>query len=335
MACPASPKKRETVTDSAVSIVDGTLLQAIEYAMAKALEDFGAPAAAGDSPEDLQSLRGEIERNTGKVQTKRMQLVSTAMERMQKDADRRADAMLQRLEQMLNNSQRQDKDRVPLSSRDSFPAGHVTEGPVRQGQQQPARVAQPSWADITGMGAQTSTGWITVMNGKKKSKKHPLDQRRILFARNSQSHTCDPRDIMFKVNKALAHARAHVTARLINLRYTEKSNLSRVVREKACAEDMLANAAIVMPAVQELDPAVVDLEKTEKWHKLRVHDVALDRYMSEGGPDVGREEIELTTGEQLPYAPRWTKADRHVRETQLKCVADHRERRLSWNKMIS
>lgn len=37
---------------------------------------------------------------------------------------------------------------------------------------------------------------------------------------------------MFEVKKALAHARAHVAVRLINLRYTEKGNLSGVVRVK-------------------------------------------------------------------------------------------------------
>jgi hypothetical protein len=114
---------------------------------------------------------------------------------------------------------------------------------------------------------------------------------------------------MFEVNKALAHARAHVTVRLIKLRCTEKGNLSGMMRENACAEELLAHAAIVMAAVQKLDPAVVSIEKTERWRKLRVHGVALDRYMGEGGLDVTREEIEVMTIEKLPYAPRWIKTE--------------------------
>jgi hypothetical protein len=35
-----------------------------------------------------------------------------------------------------------------------------------------------------------------------------------------------------------------------------------------------------------------------------MHGIELDRYMSEGELDVAREEIELMTAEQLPYAPR-------------------------------
>lgn len=82
------------------------------------------------------------------------------------------------------------------------------------------QAAQPSWANVTGTGAQTVTGWTTVTNVKRGVKKHSKDQRRILFIRNVQSHTCDPRDIIFEVNKALAHARAYVTVRLVKMEYT-------------------------------------------------------------------------------------------------------------------
>jgi hypothetical protein len=43
---------------------------------------------------------------------------------------------------------------------------------------------------------------------------------------------------MFEVNKVLANMRAHITIRLINIRYTNKGNLSAVIRENVCAEDL-------------------------------------------------------------------------------------------------
>ena len=46
------------------------------------------------------------------------------------------------------------------------------------------------------------------------------------------------------------------------------------------------------------------MDKTERWYKLRVYGVALDRYMTESGLELARKEIELITGEQLPYALR-------------------------------
>jgi hypothetical protein len=70
-----------------------------------------------------------------------------------------------------------------------------------------------------------------------------------LFVKNVKSYTCDPRDIIFEVNKALANARAHATVRLIKMRYTEKGNLTGIVGENACAEEVFAYAAAVMAAV--------------------------------------------------------------------------------------
>jgi len=219
---------------------------------------------------------------------------------MQNEADRRADSMLQSLKQMLASTPRPEKSiRTPQLLK-SAPQEGTTHFPEAQGK-------QTSWASITGSG--TGNGWTTVTNGKKKVKKHPRDQRRVLFIRNVQTHNCDPRDIMFEANKALAHARAHVTIGLTKMGYTDKGNLTGVLSENASADELLNYAAVVMAAVKKLDPEVAYMEKTEKWLKLRVHGVALDRYMNEGGLEVAREEIELMTGEHLPFAPRWIKGD--------------------------
>jgi hypothetical protein len=69
---------------------------------------------------------------------------------------------------------------------------------------------------------------------------------------------------MFEVNKALTHAQAHVAVRLINLRYIEKGNLSGMVRENAYIEDLLEFTPAVMSIIQKLDPAVINVKKTEK-----------------------------------------------------------------------
>jgi hypothetical protein len=91
--------------------------------------------------------------------------------------------------------------------------------------------------------------------------------------------------------------------------YTERGDSTSVTGENACTEDLLTHAQAVMAVVQKLDPEVVYMDKTERWCKLRVHGVALDRHMVEGGLDLVREEIELMTGEQLPYVLRQIKGD--------------------------
>jgi len=308
--CPASPKKRKLERAEIISISEDGLVQLVEDTMARILRGFVAPTPAAGAGEDVQRLRVEVEANITKVRIELTQLVNTMMERMQTEAERRAETMLHKLMQMLKSAPKNDIGSAAPISESEPTSGRSTRKSGSQGQTQPTPAVQPSWAAIASAGAQKMTGWTTVTNGKKKTKKHSLSQRRILFVRNAQSSNCDPRDIMFEVNKALANARAHVTVRLIKMGYTDKGNLTGVVGENACADEVLAYASAVMAAVQKLDADVVYMDKTEKWCKLRVHGVALDRYMAEGGLELARREIELMTGEQLPYAPRWIKEEK-------------------------
>jgi hypothetical protein len=307
--CPASLKKRKVDQANIVRISEDGLVQLVEDTMTRILRDLVALKPTTGSIGEAQALRGEVEANISKVKIELTHLINTTMERMQAEAERRAEAMLQKLTQMLRLAPRNHVDRVAPVIDTKVASGRSTRVSGSQGQNQTTRATQPSWAAITGTGAQKTTGWTTVTNGKKRTKKHSLDQRRILFVRNAQSHDSDPRDIMFEVNKALANARAHLTVRLIKMGYTEKGNLTGVMDKNACAEDLFAHAQAVMAVVQKLDPEAVYMNKTEKWCKLRVHSVVLDRYMTEGGLELARREIELMTGEQLPYAPRWIKRD--------------------------
>jgi hypothetical protein len=88
-----------------------------------------------------------------------------------------------------------------------------------------------------------------------------------------------------------------------------EGNLTGVMSGNACADDLCAYATAVMAPVQNLDSEVIYMNKTEERRKLHVHGVAIDRHMAEGRLELARREIELMTGEKLPYAPRWIKVD--------------------------
>jgi hypothetical protein len=308
--CQASPKKRKVDQETTnMRTHENALVKLLEDTMARMLQASAAPMPAAASLDHAQTIRSEMRESIKEMKVELTQLVSTMMETMQAEADRRADAILQTVMQMPKNAPETENNRAAPVVETDATSGQRMRTTASRGQQQPVQAAQPSWATVTGNGTQKPSSWTTVTNGKNEVKKHPLDQRRILFVRNVRPHTCDTRDIMFEVNKALAHARAKVTVRLIKMGYTEKGNLTGVMGENACAEDLFTHAQAVMAVVQKLDPEVVYMDKTDKWCKLRVHGVALDRYMVEGGLDLAREEIELMTGEQLPYAPRWIKGE--------------------------
>jgi hypothetical protein len=63
--------------------------------------------------------------NISKVQMQLTQLLNNAMVKMQAEADRRADIMLEKLVQMLNNAPRKDNNRAMPLSRADVPPGSV------------------------------------------------------------------------------------------------------------------------------------------------------------------------------------------------------------------
>lgn len=220
--------------------------------------------------------------------------------------------MLQRVVQSLKNAPQVTCTCTTTSNTNSRQQEPGTQGVVpnrrAQGEVQSKQTMQQTWSKIVQKAALSANEWTTVVNRNRKTKKHPLEQRRILFVRSNSAPESDPRDVMFEVNKALAHAKADVTVRLTNLRYSKKGHLSGLVNENACADDLLGYGPLVLAAAQGVDPTIIDVEKTERWRKMRVHGVMLDRYLKEGGLELAREEIELT-GIPLAYEPHWIKND--------------------------
>lgn len=89
----------------------------------------GQTTAAG-LLDQVQFLRGAIKVEMSKVQMQLVQLMNTAMAKMQAEADRRLEATLQTIMKMLQKESRQDNvGAVPLSRTD-VPSGCVTRGLV-------------------------------------------------------------------------------------------------------------------------------------------------------------------------------------------------------------
>jgi hypothetical protein len=150
---------------------------------------------------DIQSLRSEVKEDIARMQTQLTEIFSSAMVQMQEKADRRtatmlerliqtesdkrADTVLGRLEQKCHEASEQTiKSAAAATIAHSIPGV----GPNQQPHPQPARNAQRTWANVTRVGTQTAAGWATVANRREKLRKYPLDQRRILFVRDSWSH---------------------------------------------------------------------------------------------------------------------------------------------------
>lgn len=90
------------------------------------------------------------------------------MEKMQAEAERRAETMLQKLTRMLKIAPKNDIGRAAPISESEPTSGRSTRMSDSQGQSQATRAAQPSWTAVASTGAQKMTGWTIVTNGRRK-----------------------------------------------------------------------------------------------------------------------------------------------------------------------
>lgn len=130
--CPASPKKRKAESNIAVSIEENALWQAIETAVARALQAFiGADLASG-SLGNVTSRRSEIKDikdSIDKTQMQVMEIVSSAMAKMRAEVV----FMLQRLTQMPNSAPTRDKGRDTVPSDADAQSDRVNQSPPVRG----------------------------------------------------------------------------------------------------------------------------------------------------------------------------------------------------------
>jgi hypothetical protein len=168
--CPASPKRRKADQANIIRISEDGLVQLVENTMTSISRDFVAlkPTISSrdfvalkptiSSIEESQALRGEVEANISKVRIELTQLVNTTMKRMQAEAERRAESMLQKLTQMLRLAPRNHVDRVAPVIDTEVASGRSTRGSGSQGQNQTTRARQPSWATFAALGRRKRQG---------------------------------------------------------------------------------------------------------------------------------------------------------------------------------
>ena len=115
----------------------------------------------------------------------------------------------------------------------------------------------------------------------------------------------DAGDILLVLNRALDRAGLPIFIRAVDSGYAASGHLT-VLMEKGTPSNMLvpAYSDMLLAAIRERDPAVVSVEISEQWQRVKVHSVPIKRYMnSMHGLELAREEIELGTPIKLKRDP--------------------------------
>jgi hypothetical protein len=198
----------------------------------------------------------------------------------------------------------------------------------------PQKVAPKSWASTAGNAQQANAGkWETVHYGKPKATPQAVvkpvqpitkprstrskEERRLIFRREKPLDTLhgDTRDIVLGLNRALSNGGMPNFVRAVNAGYAASGHLTVLLQEGAPSSVLVpAYNDTLITAVRKCDPAVISVEISEQWQRVKVHGVPIQRYMnSENGLSLAREEIELQGVFRLKRDPVWLVSPRKLK----------------------
>ncbi|EED23615.1 hypothetical protein TSTA_070280 [Talaromyces stipitatus ATCC 10500] len=196
---------------------------------------------------------------------------------------------------------------------------------------QPETTAKPltkpaptKWAAIAANNTQ-SGGWKTVQYKKQASapskalsitdlkpvSTRSKEERRLIFRRRypKDAPTALKADVLLALNRALAKAGFPDFVRAVDSGYAASGALT-VLLERGTRSSTLVPVYndTLLAAVRQTDPAVISVEISEQWHRVKVQAVPVDRYMyNDQGLALAQEEIELGTPYRLKREPTWLK----------------------------
>lgn len=148
---------------------------------------------------------------------------------------------------------------------------------------------------------------------KQDHKKEP-GGRRILFPRKVGQPKKLEEDIMLALNEALQKAGEPASIRFSRVGYSQSDAISALLTDKADAAELLKTRInILIRAAKTVDQAVIGAETLERWHRLKVHGMSLERYLGEGKMALFKREVESSTGIELKTTPRWLVSEDRLR----------------------
>ena len=124
-------------------------------------------------------------------------------------------------------------------------------------------------------------------------------------------------DLMLALNEVLQRAGEGLETHFCQVRYLPSGAVSALLTKKANAGLLiprLSNAFIW--ATKTVDAAIVGVEISEHWQRLKVHGMSLERYLEEGKIELLKQEVESSTDIQLKTLPRWLINKNRLQEQQ-------------------
>lgn len=110
---------------------------------------------------------------------------------------------------------------------------------------------------------------------------------------------------MLVLNKALHKAGVESKVRFCQMQYAPSGSISALLTEKADAAMLISQQSnLLIRAAKIVDNAVVGVEVLEKWQRLKVQGMSLERYLGLGKIKLLKREVKSSTGIPLKTMPR-------------------------------
>jgi cation transport regulator ChaB len=163
-------EQMQAEADRRTAVALERLVQQVQDASKQANNDgtTARTAHAVLSEKTQRSLRDEIKEDIAGVQVQLTEVLNAATEKMQRESDRKAEVMLERLEQKLHEASEQLKKKAASTAvTHTIPGSGINQ----ELHSQPTQESQRTWANVTRAGTQTAAEWTTISNRKEKPKK--------------------------------------------------------------------------------------------------------------------------------------------------------------------
>lgn len=182
----------------------------------------------------------------------------------------------------------------------------------------PKTVPEPAWQEVSKkirrapQKVEEHASQEMKQENASQEKKHILIERKKAGGR--QLAKID--EIVLMTNSVLEKLQAPISCRALTGRYTKSENITLMFGSKADVEKIVERAGNpILHAIRTLDSAVEAVKVAEKWVKIKVHTVNVDKYSQKQGMTMATREIESTYGITMPFAPQWLKAAETIRKS--------------------
>ena len=123
---------------------------------------------------------------------------------------------------------------------------------------------------------------------------------------------------MLALNEILPKAGEGLDTWFTWIKYAPSGEISALLTEKANVGLLISRLSnLLIRAAKTVDPAVVEVEMLEHWQQLKVNEMPLERYLSEGKIKLLKQKVESSMGIQLKTLPRWLISEDRLGQAQI------------------